>query len=252
MAETCLRVARAILLHSPVDPAERRDRKWLLRTAGNVADSSFRDSGHELGSKPTHPGLRFFDTRTKGKLAFGPGAGLAVGVSVGSESLRALIVDANGWCYHEVEAPAEPKQLDQSPEALLNRIRDVVLEVVEKGRGNPDLLVDGNLPLLGCAVAWPSPITRTFYPHGHALSHDDWRGGAPLDQRVVRLLNLGDISSYALNDTHAAAIAVAYLQTHNPEALSWDHSRLNVIVRVAGGNRRRVNGLRTSDDTPEW
>src|SRR5438046_796078 len=91
-----LTVARGILLHGGLDPAERLHRRRLLETL-KVADATFRNAGEKLGARTDEPGLRFFDSSIAGRLAFGPGAGLVVGVAVGTESLRAAIVDANGW-----------------------------------------------------------------------------------------------------------------------------------------------------------
>src|SRR5262249_36499546 len=160
---------------------------------------------------------------------FGPGAGLAVGVSLGTESLRATLVDANGWRYHSHESPPRPDQLELDPAAVLDRIAEAVSVVLDDALRDEKLLVDGALPLLGWSVAWPSPVDRDYRPVGHALAHPHWHRGQPLDQRVRRRLNVPGVPSFALNDAHAAAIAVAFRQTHQSDYLDWKHPRLAIV-----------------------
>src|SRR5688500_6965260 len=59
-------------------------------------------------------------------LRFGPGLGLMVGVSLGGESLRAGIVDANGRLHHEIEAPRRSERLRLSPQQILDDIAAAV------------------------------------------------------------------------------------------------------------------------------
>ena len=213
---------------------ERLARRDLF-AAIEVADETFRSAGRAIGAKSRDPGLRFFDCSERGQVAFGPGAGLVVGVSLGSESLRAALVDANGWLYAHHEAESIVGQLGEPRDVILGRIREAVGAVLRRAVENPQLLVDGELPLLGCAVAWPSPLNRNKRQVGQALSHASWGGGQPLDGLVARKLGIEGIASFALNDTHAAALGVAHRLTHQRGAERRDHPELTIVLRVAGG-----------------
>lgn len=214
----------------------RLEKKTLLERL-NVDPSTFRSAGALLGAVQSRPQLRFFDTHVPGRIAFGPGAGVAVGVSLGSESLRAALVDANGWRHHAEEGAHELEQLRTEPELILDRIAAVVSKVLDAGLQDEALLVNGGLPLLGWGVAWPTPLARDGRPLGEALAHPRWRRGQPLFQRVKLRLGIRDerLQSYSINDTHAAAIAVAHRQTHSTGYRDWRHPHLGIVLRVAGG-----------------
>ena len=222
-------VAQAVLLLGPPIRKKLGRRDPIFRAAG-VPWGTFRTAADGLGSKQNSPELSFFDATQAGKLAFGPGAGLVVGVSVGAENVRAVIVDANGWEHHPYQSDHLPGQLAQEPSVVLGRIRTAVAEVLEKAfQESPGLLVEGELPLLGCAVAWPTPVDRERKPAGHALAHNGWRSLQPLDQRVEVALGIEGSRTYALNDAHAAAIAIAHRETHQREALTWKHPQLSIV-----------------------
>jgi predicted NBD/HSP70 family sugar kinase len=227
-------VAQAVLLHGPPtrDKLARRD---PIFRAAEIPWPTFRSAAEGIGSKQRDPRLSFFDATQPGKLAFGPGAGLVVGVSVGAENVRAVLVDANGWEYHPYESDHLPGQLAKEPPVVLNRIKVAVAEVLQKTFDqSPGLLVDGELPLLGCAVAWPTPVDRARKPAGHALAHSGWRSQQPLDRRVELALGIEGLRTYALNDTHAAALAIAHRETHQRDAVRWQHPQLTVVLRLAG------------------
>jgi predicted NBD/HSP70 family sugar kinase len=249
MSETNLAVARGLLLHGKPEALSRLKREWLLEETG-VPDGTFRSAGELLGATGS-PGLRFFDCSVRGQIAFGPGAGLAIGISVGTESLRTALVDINGWIRVAHEATPDHTQLLGKPEVLLSRIRTAVEQLIQLGRLDPSLLVDGKIPLLGCAVAWPSPLSREKYPQGYALAHADWHTGLPLDDRVERELRLGPLDSYAINDCHAAAIAVAHRLTHSPEGLARRHPHLTIVLRIAGGVGGAVVVVEPAKNLPE-
>src|SRR6476661_4983407 len=89
----------------------------------------------------------------------GPGLGLVLGVSVGSEKLRAGIVDASGHLYHQIEEPPLRDQLNSSPQVVLGRIRRLAVAVLTEALSDERLRSsNSSLPLLGIAVAWPCPI----------------------------------------------------------------------------------------------
>lgn len=233
MAHSCLKVAQGLLNHGRLSEKERLGRTNLLDQV-DVPDGTFRHAGEYLGAKRRPPGLRFFDSSVDGRLAFGPGAGLVVGVSIGTESLRATLVDANGWVRESYDAEAQAGQLDASRDELLERIRGVVGEVLRRAVDRPELLVDDELPLLGSAVAWPTPISHAKRSVGHALPHRSWGRGEPLDLLVGERLGIRNLPCFALNDAHAAAIGVAHRLTHLPEYQSWKHPQLTIVLRLAG------------------
>jgi predicted NBD/HSP70 family sugar kinase len=105
---------------------------------------------------------------------FGPGAGLALGISVGAQSIRAGLVDANAdvHCLHTVDSL--PGQLDLPADRLLDRIADAAHVALAKGLDDDRLKVNDKLPLLGLAVAWPSAIDREKRPMGFVLTHRSW------------------------------------------------------------------------------
>lgn len=227
-------VAQAILLHASPQTGQRLARADVLKAA-NVKSEAFRYSAEGLGAKASDRGLAFFDTSERGKISFGPGAGLAVGVSVGAETVRAVLVDVNGWTYHHHESEHVTNQLDQHPATLIARIGDAIRQVLaDTFEHTAGLLVNGCLPLLGYGVAWPTSIDRDYKPNGNTLSHAAWRGGQRLTGRIAQAMRIEEARSYALNDAHAAAIAVAYRDTH----LSGYHDRrfpkLTLVIRLAG------------------
>ena len=233
MGNPCVRVARGLLLHGPEIREGKLTRRDFMKKIG-VDNGTFRAAGGDIGAVG-RPGLRFFDSGERNRLSFGPGAGLVLGVSLGSESLRAALVDANGELHHRYEAKPMRDQATASPERLLDRIREAADSVLTPAYGDERMTVGGALPFLGVSVAWPSPVTREKLPVGHALRHSGWRSGKPLTQYVARHLHVEESSSHALNDTAAAAVAVAYDQTTEAAHASQTHPRLTVVLRLAGG-----------------
>jgi predicted NBD/HSP70 family sugar kinase len=213
-----------------------------------VADGTFRGAGLALGAHLGSPGLRFFDSSIDGRLAFGPGAGLVAGVSVGTESLRAALVDANGWVRATHDAEPMGGQLSAPRDVARGRIRAAVAALLAVAATRPGLLVDGALPLLGAAVAWPAPVSRAKRPVGHALAHSSWSRGEPLDWLVGLALGIKALTCFALNDTHAAAIGYAHRVTHAPDYRSWQHPQLTVVLRLAGGVGGAVIVIEPSED----
>lgn len=212
-----------------------------------VRDGSFRNAGERLGAKINAPGLRFFDSSPQ-KISFGPGAGLVLGVSIGAASLRAVLVDANGWRYHEHESVPVQDQLALPPSELLDRIREAAGAVLLSALRNEDLLVAGRLPFLAISVAWGIPLDRRKVPVGHALSDDLWHNGEALDERVAGHLGLPSGRSHALNDTHAAAIAVAFAETRRARHVFQRFPRLAIVMRLAGGVGGAIIGIEPPEE----
>ena len=232
MPDSCVRVSRGLMLFGQQIEAGSLDRQSFLERI-EVKNNAFRSAGDQLGATRV-PGLRFFDSTHRNQLAFGPGAGLVLGVSVGASSIRAAIVDANGRLYHAHEDPPLQHQLALAPSELLERLRRVTASVFEMASSDPGLLVDGAFPFLGVAVAWGAPLDREKKPLGPALQHRSWHSGAPLHQRVARHLGIPLERSHALNHAHAAAIAVAWHQTRAADHLEQHHSRIGIVIRLAG------------------
>ncbi len=206
-----------------------------MLTAAGVGWDTFRAAAKDLGAYQKTPGLAFFDAGKQNQLAFGAGAGLALGISVGAENVRGVLVDANGWQYYPQESDRMSGQLAAEPSVIIGRIKEIASKVIDAALGETEFaLVDGALPMLGCGVAWPTPIDRDYNPIGQSLAHNAWRSGKHLDQRVKDALGIDEFRSYSLNDARAAAIAIAHRETHEKDALSWKHSMVTMVLRLAG------------------
>ncbi|HEX6204947.1 MAG TPA: ROK family protein [Solirubrobacterales bacterium] len=229
----CVKAARGLWLYG----SEMRDRNMTRAEFCeelHINDDIFRSHGEDLGVRPSNPGLRFFEA-TRNVLAFGPGAGLVLSASIGTQSLRAALVDANGQLHCKAEAEHDPEQLAFHPDDLLNRLRDTFGQVLERAFDEKKLLVAEKLPLMRVAVAWPAPVTREKQTVGHALQNEGWRRGDPLDSRVAQRLKVRQDRSDAINDAAAAAVGVAYLQTTTPEHRRQENPRLAMVLRLSGG-----------------
>jgi predicted NBD/HSP70 family sugar kinase len=172
-------------------------------------------------------------------LRFGRACGCALGIAMGTESLRAALVDANGVVHHPHEAPDLPDQLGLSKDALLARIGETAAAVLAKGLGNPALREHrGRLPVLGVTVAWPTPVDRDFMRAGAPLRDRAW-GDEPLPAPLARLLG-GPFArptfSHAINDANAAVMALAYdeavARIGQPDG---ERSQILMALRLSGG-----------------
>lgn len=250
------RVAVTILRYGRLEAGRTLDKQWVLSEAqADIPDGTYRGHAKQLGGrqKRDNQQLRFFST-TRKSIAFGPGAGLALGISIGTSSLRAELVDANGWEYHAREAERDPEQLALPPARLFKRIRGLALQVLDEAFLNDALVVEeweveqdkeGNvagkrllsprhLPLLGWSIAWPTPLSRDYRPQSHSLRSRAWEK-LHLGEEAKERLGVKVPFSYAMNDAAAAAIAVAHEQTHQPDYNSWKNPHLAMVLRVAGG-----------------
>jgi predicted NBD/HSP70 family sugar kinase len=175
------------------------------------------------------------DRRDRAALAFGPSAGLVLGVSIGAASVRAALVDANGFMHNPQETPPLASQLSCSPSELFDRVRTVSESVLSAAFENRDVLVSGAVPFLGISVAWPVPLDTEKIPRA-VLSHREWRANMHgIDQRLARHLHIDRERSHALNDAAAATCAVAFDQTRLPDYPHHTHSQQLIVVRIGGG-----------------
>lgn len=172
-------------------------------------------------------------------LRFGRACGCALGIALGTESLRAALIDANGVRHHPHEAADLPNQLAMPKNALLARIGETALTVLDNGLKDPDLRVgDRQLPVLGVTVAWPTPLDRDAMRAGAPLKDRAW-GDEPLPVPIARLLS-GPFSapgfSHAINDANAAVMALAYdeavARVGRPDG---ERSQILMALRLSGG-----------------
>jgi predicted NBD/HSP70 family sugar kinase len=177
----------------------------------------------------------------------GPGMGLVVGISMGSESVRVGVVDANGTLHVEDELPALPGQLRSSPEGLLGRVRQAAVDTLRRAFDEPKLRMDdGTLALHGVAIAWPAPMNRDKVPGAAGLRDGGWRR---VDTKLRRRLTLPERTAaalgapftadtcHALNDVNAQALAIAFdkARARAREPAGDDQWRVAMVVRVGGG-----------------
>lgn len=177
----------------------------------------------------------------------GPGLGLCLGISVGKESLRAGLVDANGVLHCEVSRSPFRNQFEKPVHVVLERIREIAAEVLTAGIDKRSLWASERrrLKLLGVSVAWPSPIDRVGRPGGSSLKDPAWytparsTGKIPtLQERVANALGAPFTAGhmYAVNDANAHALAVVFrgsrMRAGQPETDQW---RVVLVVRVSGG-----------------
>jgi predicted NBD/HSP70 family sugar kinase len=177
----------------------------------------------------------------------GPGLGLCLGISVGRESLRAALIDANGDVHKPVSRSPFRRQLEKSPKVILKRIKRIADDVLAQGLADPALWPSDQpgLNLLGVSVAWPSPLDRAGRPRGSALKDGAWfapvrdTGQIPtLQERVAAALGppFTPEHVYAVNDANAHALAVVFrgsrLRAGEQETDQW---RVVLVVRVSGG-----------------
>lgn len=223
-------IAHALLTHGPGESGCSPQEFWPRVAYVDGSQRTDRSISRHLRDAELNGALLARDP-----LRLGPGMGYVVGVSVGGESMRAGLFDANGSLtrasgpgvssdaaephrlFHAAEAPPEVDQLIYAPEALLRRLGDLVRAVIDRAAADGKLLVDGCLPLLGVAVGWPTPLNRwTKLPTGSSLQDRAWRfevgGKKPrgVDDLVAEQLGIPISHSHAINDANAVAIAAAF------------------------------------------
>ncbi|HKO38998.1 MAG TPA: ROK family protein [Solirubrobacterales bacterium] len=235
MPLTRVQIAHGLTLHGQQLAEGVMDRR-AFRDLLDCKDTTFHSATKPLGGYEGDdgiPGSSFFEA-SDGKLKFGPGAGVVLGVSLGIANVRAALFDANGDMHHETTLERMPKQMEVPPADLLRRIEEAATQVMVPALEDESLQVaGGKLRFRGVAVAWPCPLGRDKKPSGHFL-HSAWAHLA-LDQSVAKQLGLRRAMSHALNDTYAGAIAVAFNHTRAPEHTEQDRPELTLVLRISGG-----------------
>jgi predicted NBD/HSP70 family sugar kinase len=174
-----------------------------------------------------------FLTHPDETLRFGPGAGLVLGISLGTGSIRSALVDANGHTHHVDSRLMQYDQLDLHPKELLPRIEESATAVMKPALEDEALLVDDKLRFRGVAVAWPCPLDREKRPRGNAFAKPVWNN-KPLTERVASQLGIDQDRCHAINDSWAAAIAVAFDHTREAAHAGQKLPELTIVVRIAG------------------
>lgn len=234
-----LKIAHALLLHG--ERGLPQARFWPLAVSHTGGRAPSKNTASETVDTMNAAG-RFL---AKDPLRFGIGMGLVVSVALGTESIRAALVDANGWIqkdpdenWYIEEAQPNPEQLELDPDSLLDRVATSVRALLERVIADPAVTIDGAVPLLGVAVAWPTPLHAiTKRPKGRALPHEGWREGeAGVHDRVAKRLGIPEIRSHALNDANAMAIATAFDESRpHDEPESARRGGTMLTLRLAGG-----------------
>ena len=143
------RVAEALRHSGPATRAEVAARTGLSRATVSAALSQLLDLGLVLETGESAPGGPG-GGRRPGVIRLGPRAGLAVGVDVGRQHLRAVVADLG----HEVLAEvAEPSAFGQPAGPGLDRAPEMVgRALAETGLGPVDVL--------GVGLGLPAPIDQ--------------------------------------------------------------------------------------------
>lgn len=221
------------LLAQGEDATDLRDR---LATVLSVKPASIKRYVSDLGRK----GL--IDAES---LRFTPHLGLVLGISYGTDCVRGALVDANGTRYAEYERYYLEDLLGAEPQAVMMRIARCAREVLDEGLNDPNLAVaDDNLPLLGVAVAWPSPVDRSKRPRGRLLRHQGWHrtNSAGLTKTLLQHQSeaLGKsfpvARCHAINDVGAHALTAAFTMTRSWFADKPD-GRRRVLLTVRVGRQ---------------
>ena len=228
-------VMHAILAQGATSPSHERLAEVARvdpRTVSNVI-KDMREQRVVLGGRPAQ---------------LGPGLGLALGLSVGAESLRGCLVDANGAIKHQLEDEPTPGQLAEPPQHLLHRLRSLAARVLVSAMEDETLWAtssDKSLRLIGVATAWPGPIDRGKRPLGKVLRDGLWRNREattgdvqPLTERVARIFGrpFTPAQFHALKDVSAAALSVAFDESRESARERDDNRwRVALVIRVGGG-----------------
>jgi len=228
-------VMHAILAQGATSPTH----EWLAevarvdpRTVSNVI-RQMRDQRLVLGGHPAR---------------LGPGLGLTLGMSVGAESLRGCLVDANGDLTHQMEDEPAPDQLEEPPDHLLRRLRSLAARVLTSAMEDETLRATPgkkSLRLLGVAAAWPCPVDRDKLPAGKILRDGLWRQRESTNGNVISLPEHvanafgGQFTlarCHALNDVNAGALSVAFDDSRAAARESEnDRWRVAIVIRIGGG-----------------
>jgi len=210
---------------------------WDVAEIGKTEGTKIKQQFLVNGTLRDLGGGRHLRTR----MAFGKRLGYVLGASLGTESLRVALVDANGDLVITAEDDASPLRAKAKPEQLLEDLAVMTRTVLQQALAQPELLVavdrgEPYLPLLGVAVAWPTPLHRqTKLPTGQSL-HLEWGDPPSLPERVAHRLGVPAERSSALNDANACALSAVFDDTRSADVDAGVHrSWVSLVLRLGGG-----------------
>jgi predicted NBD/HSP70 family sugar kinase len=182
--------------------------------------------------------LREHDLVQAGAPRLGARFGSVLSISLGAASCRAALVDANGDAYYTEGLPWHPNQTKLEPPELLARIVAIGQKVIARAHEEGDLLIDGRLPILGVATAWPCPVRGSKRAVGSILNAG-WLSNDPpeLTSAVADAFRIPRGRSHALNRANAHALAIAFdqAQARVASGASDDLREIALYVRIGGG-----------------
>jgi predicted NBD/HSP70 family sugar kinase len=194
--------------------------------------------------------------------------GLVLAMSLGSESARAALVDANGDIHYEKSADPLRNQLECGPTELFGRVREQAILVLDEAfRIGEMVRNDGTLPILAAALAFPAPVDRLHRLIGSTLSHPEWGSRDPeklrpnsmtLNDRLADVLGAPFTSetAHVMNDCNAAALAVAFERVRELEPRRQPgedpirERTTALVVRVSGGIGAGMIEIAGDEDPP--
>jgi predicted NBD/HSP70 family sugar kinase len=229
----------ALLAHGAALTAEARDDRMSHASFWSTLSSPREETG-EVGIRDLlSAGLIESDWSLSRSL------GEVLALSLGTESARGALVDANGRTSAEEEAvPTSGQLLELSPELVLNRLAAVAHAVLSSAIESRQ---ESSIKLIGVAVAWPAPLeAATKVGSTKALRHPGWAKQGDLRMVVAQRLALegwaGSLAnacerSHAINDANAVALADAFRRTRSRARRLSDDSGGGAVlaVRVGGG-----------------
>jgi predicted NBD/HSP70 family sugar kinase len=241
------RILHGILVHGDAlrDGRMTQEQFWSAIGRGKTHGQKAKATLGHLGVLRRRPGAAPDPNGEVGgeyDLAFGPKLGYVLGMSIGSESLRATLLDANGTRLLNDEDDSSYRRAKAPPSELLEDIAQLAHRVLGTALDTPSLLVrepgvQPYLPLLGVAVAWPGPMHRlTKLPTGASL-HPDWETeGVSLAHRVADRLGIDRANSSALNDANAAGFSAVFDATRDGDPRVEVHRGwVALVLRLGGG-----------------
>jgi predicted NBD/HSP70 family sugar kinase len=233
MADTPAKIARGLTIYGDRLHSGKMKRPAFVKKM-DIDPGLYRGWVRKFSTGSDDIDESHFLTHPDQTLKFGPGAGLVLGISLGTTSLRSALVDANGHTHYADNRPMQYDQLKLHPKDLLERIEESATAVMEPALDDKALLVNEKLRFRGVSVAWPCPLDRQKRPRGNVFSNKVW-SNKPLTERVSGRLKLDQDRCHAINDCWAAAVGVAFDHTRALAHAKQDLPELTVVLRIAGG-----------------
>lgn len=224
--DTSFRLLNAVLVHgnSPLTVAALSDAALVSPRAATEHTRRLKDR-------------RLLERGDEG-MRFGPGAGLVLAVAIGGASTRVALVDAN--CeVRVVERVEAPAQLTDSPSVVMSRASRAIEGCIACASGREELLVLGELPIVGIICTVPSAVDRDGIVRGHALGDRQWRARTVPEHLKLALPEaLRGIPIDFMNNANAEVLAIGFDRIRAralTEDREDDHSEVVITVRLSHG-----------------